>query len=43
MAMLAMLSAVIIVLQAISSFFRIGNFTINLALTPIIIGAAIYG
>ena len=43
MAMLAMLSAVIIVLQALSSVVRLGPFTITLALTPIIIGAAIYG
>ncbi len=41
--MIAMLAAVVIVLQVLSSFFRIGTFTINLALTPIIIGAAIYG
>ena len=43
MAMLAMLSAVIIVLQALSGFVRFGPFTFTLALTPIIIGAAIYG
>ena len=43
MAMLAMLSAVIIVLQALSSIIRFGPFAITLALTPIIIGAAIYG
>lgn len=41
--MIAMLAAVVIVLQAVGSVIKIGPFPINLALTPIIIGAALYG
>lgn len=40
---LAMLSAIIIVLQIICTFIKFGPFTITLALTPIFIGAALYG
>lgn len=40
---IALLSAIIIVLQVICTFIKFGPFTITLALTPIIIGAAIYG
>ncbi len=43
LAMIAMLAAVVIVLQAVGSVIKIGPFPINLALTPIIIGAALYG
>lgn len=43
MAMLAMLSAIIIVLQIVCTFIKFGPFSITLALTPIIVGAAIYG
>ena len=43
MAMLAMLSAIIIVLQVACTFIKFGPFSITLALTPIIVGAAIYG
>ncbi|MBQ8510425.1 MAG: ECF transporter S component [Clostridia bacterium] len=43
MATIAMLAAVVIVLQALSSFIKFGPFSLTLALTPVIIGAAIYG
>lgn len=41
--MLALLAAVIVVLQIICSFVRFGPISITLALTPIIIGSALYG
>ena len=40
---IAILSALIIVLQIASSFIKFGAVNITLALTPIIIGAALYG
>lgn len=40
---LALMTAVIIVLQVVASFIKFGPFTITLALAPIIIGAALYG
>lgn len=40
---LALLTAVIIVLQVVASFVKFGPFSITLALAPIIIGAALYG
>ncbi len=43
MAMLAMLTAIIVVLQIVCTFIKFGPFSITLALTPIIVGAAIYG
>lgn len=43
MVMLAMLTAIIVVLQIICTFIKFGPFSITLALTPIILGAAIYG
>lgn len=43
MAMYAMLAAVVVVLQVICTFIKFGPFSITLALTPIIVGAAIYG
>ncbi len=43
LAMYAMLSAVVVVLQIICTYIKFGPFSITLALTPIIIGAAIYG
>lgn len=43
MATLAILSAVVIVLQMICTFIKFGPFSITLALTPIAIGAAIFG
>lgn len=41
--MAAMLTAIIIVLQLIARFLRIGPFSITLVLVPIVIGAAILG
>ncbi len=41
--MMALLTAVIVVLQIICSFVHFGPVSITLALTPIIIGAALYG
>jgi len=43
MAMYAMLAAVVVVLQIVCTYIKFGPFSITLALTPIIIGAAIYG
>ena len=40
---IAILSALIIVLQSLSNFVSFGAVSITLALTPIIIGAAVYG
>ena len=40
---LAVLTALIIVLQVVSNFIKFGPVQITLALTPIIIGAAMYG
>ncbi|MBR6051282.1 MAG: ECF transporter S component [Clostridia bacterium] len=41
--MIAIISAIIIVLQVISNYIKFGPVQITLALTPIIIGAALYG
>lgn len=41
--MLALLTALVIALQLICTVIKFGPFSITLALTPIIIGAAIYG
>lgn len=43
MSMLAMLSAIVVFLQIVCTFIKFGPFSITLALTPIIVGAAIYG
>lgn len=40
---MALLTAIIIVLQVVASFVKFGPFSITLALAPIIIGAALYG
>lgn len=40
---LSILTSIIIVLQIICTFIKFGPFSITLALTPIIIGGAIYG
>ncbi len=40
---LAMLTAIIIVLQVVCTFIKFGPFSITLALAPIIVGAALYG
>lgn len=41
--MYAILTAIVIALQIVCSFIKFGPFSITLALTPIIVGAAIYG
>lgn len=43
MAGLAILSAIIVVLQIVSNFVKFGPVNMTLALAPLIIGAAIYG
>ena len=40
---LALLTALIVVLQLVATFIKVGPFPITLALAPIIIGAALYG
>lgn len=40
---LALLTAIIVVLQVVATFIKFGPFPITLALAPIIIGAALYG
>lgn len=40
---LAILTAIVIVLQLLGSFIRFGMFSISLVLIPIVIGAALYG
>lgn len=43
MTMYAILAAIVIALTLICTFIKFGPFSITLALTPIIVGAAIYG
>ena len=40
---LALMTAIIVVLQVVASFVKFGPFPITMALAPIIIGAALYG
>ncbi len=40
---IALLSAIVIVLQLVGSFIRFGIFSVSLVLVPIVIGAALYG
>ena len=40
---LGILTAIIIVLQIISTFVKFGPFSITLTLIPIVVGAALYG
>ena len=40
---LAVLTAIVIVLQLLGSFIRFGPFSITLVLIPIVLGAALYG
>ena len=40
---LGILTAIIIVLQVLTTFVRFGPFSITLALIPIVVGAAMYG
>ncbi len=43
MVTLSLLAAIVVVLQIICTFIKFGPFSITLALTPVVIGAAIYG
>ena len=40
---LAILTAIVVVLQLAGSFIRFGTFSISLVLVPIVVGAALYG
>lgn len=40
---LAIFTAVVIVLQLLGSFIKVGTFSISLVLIPIVVGAAVYG
>lgn len=40
---LALLTAVVVVLQLLGAFIRFGTFSVSLVLVPIVIGAALYG
>ena len=40
---LALLTAIVVVLQLLGSFVRFGPFSISLVLIPIVVGAALYG
>ena len=39
----AIVSAVVVVLQLLGSFIKVGTFSVSLVLVPIVIGAALYG
>ena len=41
--MLGLLTAIVVVLQLVSSTIKIGPFSITLTLVPIVVGAALYG
>ena len=43
MTLLALLSAIVVVLQLLGSFIRFGGFSISLVLVPIVLGAAMLG
>ena len=40
---MALLTAVVVILQLLGSFIRFGPFSISLVLIPIVVGAALYG
>lgn len=40
---IAMLSAVIVILQLLGAFIRLGPFSVSLVLVPIVVGAGVYG
>ena len=40
---MALFAAIVVVLQLIGSFIKIGSFSISLVLLPIVVGAAVYG
>ena len=43
MAGIALLSAIVVVLQSVGSFIRLGSVPVSLVLIPIVVGAAMYG
>ena len=43
LAVLALFTAIVIVLQMLGSFVRFGVFSVSLVLIPIVVGAALYG
>ena len=40
---MALLTAVVVILQFLGAFIRFGPFSISLVLIPIVVGAALYG
>ena len=40
---LAIFTAIVVVLQLLGSFIKVGSFSISLVLIPIVVGAAVYG
>lgn len=40
---IAMLTAIVVILQLLGSFIRLGPFSISLVLVPIVVGAGVYG
>ena len=40
---IAMLTAIVVLLQLLGSFIRFGTFSVSLVLVPIVVGAALYG
>ena len=40
---IALFSAIVVVLQLLGSFIRLGQFSISLVLIPIVVGSAVYG
>jgi uncharacterized membrane protein len=40
---MALMTAIVVVLQLLGSFIRFGTFSISLVLVPIVVGAALYG
>lgn len=43
MTLLALLTAIVVVLQLLGSFIRLGQFSVSLVLVPIVLGAALLG
>ena len=40
---MALLTAIVVILQFLGAFIRFGTFSISLVLIPIVVGAALYG
>ena len=40
---LALFTAIVVVLQLLGSFIKVGPFAVSLVLIPIVVGAAVYG